>query len=248
MLSNKLRSSSGLNRTVGILLILVAVMLVIVAIPAYHYYRALSAEIGCMSAMDTAKRQLTTEFLLRLGKMDAKEGKEVVTTAMLGYDDICPGGGNVYLLADGDPQYPFRLICGLHDEDKKLCTRMNGAYVKDAVAEELKKRQTQGDPFPASVPFSLNGKTCEAVLVEKPTGLRRGTASSIDYTGVVAFYGLAGYGDFAPSSAAGSGKIAYFCFADEEHGAVWTAEKSWTGDAWSDGVGYEADEKMLFGN
>ena len=50
------------------------------------------------------------------------------------------------------------------------------------------------------------------------------------------------------SAAAGSGKIAYFCFADEEHGAVWTAEKSWTGDAWSDGVGCEADEKMLFGN
>ena len=50
----------------------------------------------------------------------------------------------------------------------------------------------------------------------------------------MAFYGLAGEGDFPAGEEAKveAGDIFYFVYADEEHCAIWKANDGWTGDAY----------------
>ena len=135
LLGNKLGAvRGGINRLVAILLALVVIMLVVVSIPTFRWYQALSERHACEAAMDTAWRKMAEDYIIN-GSMKVDEVKAAVGYAMNGWDDICPGGGKVYLVktrnnrsASEDKaggKLPYELVCGKHDKDEKLRTRLN---------------------------------------------------------------------------------------------------------------------------
>ncbi|MBQ7161612.1 MAG: hypothetical protein IJR90_07885, partial [Clostridia bacterium] len=177
IVKNKLKNRSGINRTVALLVVIAVVLAaVVILIPTLKYYRDQSRRINCAAALDSAYRQYVDGYLYKGGPLTYDEAKEVITTAMLGWDDLCPGGGKVYLVkdekSDGDL---YRLVCGMHGEDKKECTRLNAGYVLDTVREKVADARDKGEEYPASVTLTLNGEELTAYLVDEYTGLRRGT-------------------------------------------------------------------------
>ena len=78
----------------------------------------------------------------------------------------------------------------------------------------------------------LNSRELEVVRVLEVPNIHRGTATTNGYKGVVAFYGIAGEGDFKPSSNVKKGGISYFVYADENHCARWIDGDGWSGDAY----------------
>lgn len=228
--SGKMTDKKGVSRLVFILIVALCVLLIVASVPLIMYYRSQSAKIGCVTALDTASRQIADKFLID-GFHDAKEVKNWVTLVMNGWDDLCPGGGNVYVVYDKDADMPWRLVCGLHGEDRKECCRLNAAHVLDLVREEIKKAADEGS-VPESVEVRLNGEKLVAKLTEEETGLVRGTYSTTGYNGTVAFYGITGIGKIGASSEAGEGEICYFSFADPDNCANWKYRDGWTGSAW----------------
>ncbi len=206
---------------------------ILVTIPLVLYYRSQSEKIGCVAALDTATRQMADKFLID-GFKDASEVKAWVTLVMNGWDDLCPGGGNVYIIHDESAEMPWRLVCGMHGEDKKECCRLNASWALGQVREAVKKAADDGKDPPEKIEIPLNGKTLEVKLTDKRmTDVTRGTGTMMDYDGTVAFYAVAGYGDEWRSTGASSGTVCYFCFADPNYCASWLVGKGWTGDAYS---------------
>lgn len=233
-LKRKLKSRNGAARLIVLLALIAAVLAAIaIVIPAVNYYREESKKIGCATALDTAYRQYIDTFLANGGKLNRDETKEVVTFVMNGWDDLCPAGGNIYIVEDNDKgEGLFRLVCGIHGSDEKELTRLNAGFVLDTVREKIAEAQKNGRAYPKSVTLTLNGKELTARLTDKPTGLKRGTESTSGYEGTVAFYSIVGHSDFGEDSGMDEGKIWYFSFADEKHCAEWTYAKSWTGDSY----------------
>jgi len=231
-LAGRLRDRRGMSRIVGILLILIiAISAVIFA--GYHLHnQKIAREIGCMTAMDTANRQLADAYLFSNGVMTKEQAIEAVRHAMNGWDDLCPGGGTVYMLDDPDGDMPYKILCGMHCPDTKERTRANANYVYETVCDRVSKERAKGIEFPESVTMTLNGEELTAVLVSFDQELRRGTYVTDGVEGVVAYYGISGYGEFADGYGLSEGEICYFCFADENHCAARNPIRGWYGDAW----------------
>ena len=237
--THKWMRSRGISRITAILLVLVIVMSVVVSIPTVKYYRDRSARLACAAGLDTARRRLAQDYLSGDFTQTNVSAVEAVAVAMNGWEDLCPSGGKVYLVENRgegllDGQMPYDLVCGMHGADKKQCTRLNAGYVLDQLREGLRTAARNGDPAPASLTFTLNGKTRKAQRTDEEVPFKRGTATTKGYEGkgIVAFYGVAGQ-DGAWADAGGkAGEICYFSFADEDHCAAWQADDGWTGDSY----------------
>lgn len=230
----KLRDRSGASRLIiVILLVLVFVMTIVISIPTVQYFIRRSEELGCGTALDTARRQLATAYMSSGGFKSVDEAKEVVTYVMDGWEDLCPGGGNIYIVDQPGDEMPYGLVCGMHDKDAKRRTRLNASWVLDQLREALRQSKLAGNPAPESIPLTLNGENLEVLLTDKKTDWKRGTSSTHGVEGTVVRYGISGIGDFEPTYyAVPAGDICYLSFADEHYCANWSSRGSWSGDSY----------------
>jgi len=230
----KLRSiRGGVNRLVAILLVLIAIMLVVVLLPAWDDLRLLSQRLSCEQAMKSAKDGLIIEYLGRFKEGSVEDAMNTLDQVMVARPNICPAGGEVYLIKNSEGIY--EPLCGLHDRNARRRTRLNASRALELLREGRRKalRGSKGVE-PEAVDITLNSKPLSCKRVPKVQKLRRGTATTDGFDGVVAFYGLAGEGDFPAGEDAKveAGDIFYFVYADEEHCAIWKANDGWTGDAY----------------
>lgn len=230
----KLRSNrGGVNRVVAILLVLIAIMLVIVLLPAWDDLRLLSQRLSCEQAMKSAKDGLIIEYLGRFKEGSVQDAMNTLDQVMVARPNICPAGGEVYLIKND--QGIYEPLCGLHDRNARQRTRLNASRALELLREGRRKALRSGKGVePEAVDITLNSKPLSCERVSKVQKLRRGTATTDGFEGVVAFYGLAGEGDFPAGEDAKveAGDIFYFVYADEEHCAIWKANDGWTGDAY----------------
>lgn len=227
----KLRDNrGGINRITAILLALIAVMLVILAIPAWKVFSYRSEKTACVQAMKSARDGLIIEFLSRYDAGDVEEAMVTLDEVLPGRPNICPGGGTVYLVRGANDI--FEPVCGLHDDDKALRVRLNASRVKNLLAEALRQARRYATEEPESVEVTLHDRPLECVRVQEEPPIRRGTGTTNGYSGTVVFYGLAGEGDF-PGTGAKQGEIVYFIYADEYECAIWRLKDGWTGTAYS---------------
>ena len=227
----KLRSiRGGVNRVVAILLVAIAIMLVIILIPAWDDLRLLSQRLSCEQAMKSAKDGLIIEYLSRYKEGSVQDAMNTLDQVMIARPNICPAGGEVYLIKNS--QGIYEPLCGLHDRDKKRRVRLNASRALELLREarRIALRSSQGAE-PDEVNIVLNSMELSCVRVQQAQKLRRGTGTTDGFDGVVAFYGLAGEGDF-PAEDVEAGDIFYFVYADEYHCAIWKANDGWTGDAY----------------
>ena len=228
----KLRSiRGGINRVVAILLVLIGVMLVIIALPAWDDLRMLSQVLSCEQAMKSAKDGLIIEYLSRYKEGSVKDAMKTLDQVMVARPNICPAGGEVYLIKNEEGIY--EPLCGLHDRDDRRRTRLNGSRALELLWEARRQALRLSDGAePRSVKITLNSMPLSVVRVQKRERLRRGTGTTDGYEGTVAFYGLAGEGDFPVTDGVKAGEIFYFLYADENHCATWRADDGWSGDAY----------------
>ena len=230
----KLRSiRGGVNRVVAILLVLIAIMVVIVLLPAWDDLRLLSQRLSCEQAMKSAKDGLIIEYLGRYKEGSVQDAMNTLDQVMIARPNICPAGGEVYLIKNA--QGIYEPLCGLHDRDERRRTRLNASRALELMREarRIALRDSRGVE-PDAVNIVLNSMPLACERVQKVQKLRRGTATTDGFEGVVAFYGLAGEGDFPAGEDAKveAGDIFYFVYADEEHCAIWKANDGWSGDAY----------------
>ena len=227
----KLRSiRGGVNRVVAILLVAIAIMLVIILIPAWDDLRLLSQRLSCEQAMKSAKDGLIIEYLGRYKEGSVQDAMNTLDQVMIARPKICPAGGEVYLIKNS--QGIYEPLCGLHDRDQKRRVRLNASRALELLREarRIALRSSQGVE-PDAVNIVLNSMELPCVRVQQAQKLRRGTGTTDGFDGVVAFYGLAGEGNF-PAKDVEAGDIFYFVYADEYHCAIWRADDGWSGDAY----------------
>ena len=218
----KIREKSGISRLAVLLLVLIALLaLVAIGIPGYQYIKALLDRTGCISAMDNAEKVLSIEYLSGNENASVVQLREGVAYALSGRDQICPGGGTIYVIEDEDGG-PAEAVCGLHEKDSARRTRLNSSFVMEQVEEALTAAQVREQDAPDRVETTLNGETLVAERVEEKLSFRRGTATTRDYedAGTVAFYMVDE-----------EGNLSWFCFADEDHCALWE-NNLWSGDSY----------------
>ena len=228
----KLNSIPGLARIHVILIVIIAVLVVIIAIPLVKTYIYHGEWLLCADSLRVVNGVLTVESIGE-GEdipLDAAEG--VLSATLPGRDDYCPAGGTVYFTEQDNNIW--KAVCGKHDSDHALRTRLNAAYVLSQLREELREALRDG-AIPDKLTVRFNSSLYECRLVTEETGITRGTSSTRGYSGTVIFYGISGTGEFEDNSA-GEAQICYLCFADEDYSASWSATKGWTGSAY--GVPY----------
>ena len=226
----KLRTCrGGVNRLVAVLLALIAVMLVIIALPSLRGYRDRAQIIACEQALNSARDGLIIEYFNSFQAGSVEEARDTLDAVMPARANICPSGGTIYLLRGGDGI--FEPICGLHDPDERQRCRLNASRARELLDEALTKYRKRHDDTPETLEIELNGQTLTCQRTEEALTLRRGTASTNGYEGVVAFYGIAGEGDF-PAKGAHDGDVCYFVYADPNRCAIWQSSEGWTGDAY----------------
>lgn len=218
----------GINRLVAVLLALIAVMLVIIALPAWQSYRDRAEVLACEQAMKSAKDGLIIDYLDNLQQGTVQDAMATLDEVMPARANICPAGGTVYLVRNA--QGIFEPICGLHASDSALRVRLNASRAKEILEGTLLKYRKKGE-LPQTVDIELNGKLLSIQRVDEKQPIRRGTATTNGFEGTVAFFGVAGEGEFADSTKP-DGELVYFVYADEERCAVWRADDGWTGDAY----------------
>lgn len=221
--------SSGITRAAGVLLILIAVMLVLIAIPGYKVFCYRAEKTGCDQAIKSAEDGLIIEYLYSFKEGSVEKARSTLDDVMPARPGICPAGGTVYLLRDNRGIYT--VVCGLHGSDKKQRVRLNASRAMELLAEARQKAKGTVQKNSDSVEIELNGRRLECVRVSDQLDIRRGTATTNGYDGVVCFYGLEGDGVFNTGKAE-EGEICYFVYADENYAAVWRADDGWTGDAY----------------
>ena len=227
---NKLSDRRGVTRAAAVLLALIGVMLVIIAIPIWQSYQQRGEYIACEQALKSARDGLVIEYLGRWEAGTVEQAMQTLDEVLPERANICPSGGTVYLVRDENGI--FQPVCGLHDRDAALRTRLNASRALELLTDGLRWTRRESEGEPEAVQIELNGAPLSCQRVAEAPKLRRGTRTTSGYEGVVAFYGLAGEGDFADSDLK-AGTICYFIYADEDHCAVWRAEKGWTGDAYA---------------
>lgn len=230
----KLHQTLGIARLVVILTVLALVLVAAALYPMIQHYRFRADALGCLAGLDTARRQLAAAYLFEGENSSAEQARDYVGFVMAGWDDLCPGGGTTYIVPKDDSELAWDVVCGLHGQDRKQCTRLNADYVLEQLREELRTAQVLGTTYPERMTVTLHHKPLEARITEEDTGLRRGTRATIGAKGTLVSYAIAGYSDFGTGRGVPVGEISWFSYADEEHCANWSAWDGWTGDSYSD--------------
>ena len=230
----KLNQNRGIARLVVILAVLALVLVAAALYPVIQHYRFRADALGCLAGLDTARRQLAAEYLFEGENSSAEQARDYVGFVMAGWDDLCPGGGTTYIVPKDDSELAWDVVCGLHGQDRKQCTRLNADYVLEQLREELRTAQVLGTTYPERMTVMLHHKPLEALITEEDTGLRRGTRATVGAKGTLVSYAIAGYSDFGTGRGVPVGEISWFSYADEEHCANWSAWDGWTGDSYSD--------------
>ena len=239
-LRKKLNTRRGISRLVAIMLVLILVLSIVCMIPVYLKYRHPAKIIACGTALDTARRQLAGNFMFDgFEDRDVEKAKEFVAFVMNGWDDLCPDGGDVYIVPKGDSELDWEIICGLHCSDSRLRTRLNAYNVREQLRNALIAEKNNGNPYPETLPFTLHHREYTAQLVDASSGLKRGTKTTMgmEKAGIVAFYSIVGHSDYGADSGMKEGEIWYFSFADEDHCANWSYHDQWTGDSYDNVTG-----------
>lgn len=200
--TQKLHTRRGFSLLILVLLVGVIALAVAVAVPAVRSYREQAEKIACETAMDSAYRALTAEFLLKMDTMTPREARAALAAAMPEKEGICPGGGDVYLLPRENGTYD--LFCGLHGEDVKKRTSLNGENVWEQVEETLEKLRRRGETPPDALEVTLHSKPLAVMRVGEKVDLHLGTRLTPGYEGTVALY--------IPD---GTGGLLWMCYADE---------------------------------
>ena len=232
------RTRGGVNRLIVLAIVLVAVMLAVLAYPSWKTFRFRAERVGCREAMASARDGLIIEYLNRTGKSTVEEARDTLKAVMPARDNLCPAGGNVYLIMND--QGIYEPICGLHDENTARRTRLNASYVMALLKEERARILKEDGREPDEVTVTVNSRKVTCVRVTEEETIHRGTATTNGYSGTVAFYGLSG--DFTFSSriaskeegSTESGEICYFLYADESYCAIWRPRTGWDGDAYAE--------------
>ena len=230
----KLHQTLGIARLVVILTVLALVLVAAALYPMIQHYRFRADALGCLAGLDTARRQLAAAYLFEGENSSAEGARDYVGFVMAGWDDLCPGGGTTYIVPKDDSELAWDVVCGLHGQDRKQCTRLNADYVLQQLREELRTAQVLGTTYPERMTVTLHHKPLEALITEEDTGLRRGTRATVGAKGTLVSYAIAGYSDFGTGRGVPVGEICWFSYADEEHCANWSAWDGWTGDSYSD--------------
>ena len=230
----KLHQTLGIARLVVILTAAALVLLAAALYPVIQRYRFRADALGCLAGLDTARRQLAAEYLFEGENSSAEQARDYVGFVMAGWDDLCPGGGTTYIVPKDDSELAWDVVCGLHGQDRRQCTRLNADYVLEQLREELRTAQVLGTTYPERMTVTLHHKPLEARITEEDTGLRRGTRATVGAKGTLVSYAIAGYSDFGTGRGVPVGEISWFSYADEEHCANWSAWDGWTGDSYSD--------------
>ena len=230
----KLHQTLGIARLVVILAALALVLVAAALYPVIQHYRFRADALGCLAGLDTARRQLAAEYLFEGENSSAEQARDYVGFVMAGWDDLCPGGGTTYIVPKDDSELAWDVVCGLHGQDRRQCTRLNADYVLQQLREELRTAQVLGTTYPERMTVTLHHKPLEALITEEDTGLRRGTRATVGAKGTLVSYAIAGYSDFGTGRGVPVGEISWFSYADEEHCANWSAWDGWTGDSYSD--------------
>lgn len=218
----------GINRLTAVLLVLIAIMLVLIAIPSYRVFQYRAQKTSCEQAMKSAKDGLVIEYLSRWSEGSVEDAIQTLDEVLPERPNICPAGGTVYLVRNG--LGIFEPVCGLHDTDRRLRCRLNASRAMELLGAARNKLRGLNGEEPESLEITLNSKPLECVRVGEKLDLRRGTATTNGYKGVVAFYGLEG--DGFKTGKVKKGEICYFVYADEDNASVWLAGDGWTGSAY----------------
>lgn len=224
-------SKSGLTRAAAVLILVAAVLLVVVAIPVWRAYKYQADRMGCKAGLKTATDSLIIERLQSGDTLTLEEAYDTLALTMPGREDLCPAKGNIFLIKN-DHTGAYDFVCGLHGPDPEQRTRLNSSYVLTLLRQALKKELLYSDELPESLTVESNGSDLECERVSSEVDIRRGTALTHGYEGVVAFFGVAGDGDWPESEE--PGEIVYFLYADEDSCAVWRQGDGWTGIAYGD--------------
>ncbi|MBE6910464.1 MAG: hypothetical protein E7474_12985 [Ruminococcaceae bacterium] len=182
-------------------------------------HREIAETEGCRIAVNEAQRKIVNAEVNAGGGISEEEAKLAATQDTKPWSQLCPGGGDCYLLPDKDGY--FTVVCALHDPDEKQRTRLNAESAFEQIQKKLDTERLQGREVPKAIRVTLNGKALDAARTNSDIGLSRGTKYASNYDGVIAFYLVNGE------------TLQYFFYADEEHCAVWNLGVGWTGDSWS---------------
>ena len=229
-MSSKWKNRSGIARIHVLLLVLCILLAVLVMRPYYRERRYHAEKVACTTSLRVVNGALVLDMISRGQTVSLDEAAGQLVSTLPGRSGYCPSGGTVYFVRQKDGEW--KAICGMHDDDYALRTRLNSNYVLRQLREQVKAEQRLGTPVPKKVTVDLNGKKLNCELVTREVNLRRGTATSRGYedSGTVAFYGLEGNGSFRETGAK-KGEVAYFCFADEDYQAGWKVLSGWSGSA-----------------
>ena len=231
-----LNSRGGVNRLVAILLGLVAVMLILIALPTYRQSRYNAERVGCTFALDKAQDMMAVEYLFNNWSMTVQEAAAIVDKSRYERDNLCPGGGDYFIIRQ-EGVLGYKVVCGLHDADTRERARLCSGAVMSRLLEALK----HGNASAKKMTVLLNGKKMVCQRVETDPGLMFGTNSDIERKGVVCYYALVGDAEAREAveqaesidlSNLKDGDMWYFGYADENYASVWKYTKGWSGDAW----------------
>ena len=206
-----------IRRLLWLLAVVVLGLAVMVILPIVQRRESKAEAYACTLAIRRAQDAVLLEFLSD-PDMTSREAAMAVDASKLARDDLCPSGGDYYLVPESGS---WRVTCGIHEEDTILRTRINASRVLELVQEQLDARSRMGLHLEENLVLKVNGQPLVVNLLAGDNGLRRGTDYSIDFDGIVSFYSLNS-----------SAEIKWFVYADQNHAAVWRINDGWSGDAY----------------
>ncbi len=215
----KLHSAAGISVWIVALLAGVLVMLALVAAPSVQKYRERADKTACDVAVSEARQKIDAAATINGGRLTDEEAKYAAVRNIKGWDELCPAGGDCYVLTDDAGGY--RVVCALHTEDLKLKTRLNAARALEELRAVAEKELLIRGAIPDAPVLTINSRELAAARVDKDPTIKRGTRSTPGYDGTVALFRTEGE------------KIVLLCYADENYCAIWRAESGWSGDSFA---------------
>ena len=227
----KINSEHGVTWIHVILAVAILVMLTIIAVPVINKWKYHGEWLLCADSLRVVNGALTVDYLMNdLQAQSLDDSEEMLVDVLPGREGYCPTDGTIYFVRQEDDTY--KAVCGEHDSDHALRTRLNASYVLSQLRDELLKQEPEAGT-PEELMAVLNGGTLRCSLALSDPGIRRGTGKTRGYSGTIVFYGIDGVGDFEDDLSE-AGSIVWFCFADEDHNAIWSASDGWSGSAYGD--------------
>ncbi len=214
----KLRADSGISVWIVLLLVGVLALLAIIAAPTAKRYRERANETACEVAVGEARYRVENAATLNGGLSD-EEAKNAAMQDLKSWDELCPSGGDCYVLLDENGGY--QVVCALHTKDLALKTRLNASHALEELKEGLKAELLLRGAVPDKLTLTLNSRELVASRVDEEPTIKRGTRSTPGYEGTVALYRTDG------------DQVVFLCYADEDHCAIWRADEGWSGDCFA---------------